>query len=101
MSSVLNKKFSFDDFDKFIKAYPKILELAEKSTRSPGDFVELLTNVGFEVLKRSESAILQEMETKLKRFVTEKNISLSLESLNSLDNLIQFLKQHNEVKKWL
>lgn len=90
---------NFSKFESFIKLYPKILRLSETYKKNPGEFVNFFVEVGQETLKRSENILLTEMNEKLKKFVSTKDIKLTGEMITQLDNLLSFLKEKNQEVK--
>ena len=89
-------KDTLETFESFVKQYPKYLELAKKYHKSPGKILELLAAVGDEVLKRSNDLLIAELSDNLKTFVSAKDIKLSQNSLNALDNLFKFIKEKSQ-----
>lgn len=90
---------NFSKFESFIKMYPKILRLSESYKKNPGEFINFFVEVGQETLKRSENILLTEMNEKLKKFVSTKDIKISGEMITQLDNLLMFLKEKNQEVK--
>lgn len=90
-------KNDYKTFEEFVNQYPKYLELAKKYKKTPGALLELLAATGEEVLKRSNDILVTEIFEQTKNFVSTKNIKLSDDSLNALDNLIKFLKEKSKV----
>lgn len=86
-------KNDYETFESFVKQYPKYLELAKKYKKSPGAILDILAAAGEEVLKRSNDILITELFDQTRNFVSAKNIKLSDDSLNALDNLIKFLKE--------
>ena len=89
-------KDTLETFESFVSQYPKYLELAKKYHKSPGKILELLAAVGDEVLKRSNDLLITELSNNLKTFVSAKDIKLSQDSLNALDNLFKFIKEKSQ-----
>lgn len=89
-------KDTLETFESFVNQYPKYLELAKKYHKSPGKILELLAAVGDEVLKRSNDLLITELSNNLKTFVSAKDIKLSQDSLNALDNLFKFIKEKSQ-----
>ena len=89
-------KDTLETFESFVNQYPKYLELAKKYHKSPGKILELLAAVGDEVLKRSNDLLITELSNNLKTFVSAKDIKLSQDSLNALDNLFKIIKEKSQ-----
>ena len=88
----------YNTFKSFVAQYPTWLDLAIKYKKNPGSLLELFSKLGNEVLSRSNDLLIHEISDNLKNFVSVKQIKLSDNAINSLDNLITFIKANN-IKK--
>jgi len=93
------KNNDFEKFESFIKVYPEVLKIADEIKKNPGEVLKFFVALGTETMKRSEQKFLNELETKTKTYFSSKEISISPQIVDSLDNLIQFLKENNKVQK--
>jgi len=93
-----NIKNDYDTFKSFVAQYPAWLDLAIKYKKNPGSLLDLFSKIGNEVLSRSNDVLFDEISNGLKNFVSVKQIKLSDNAINSLDNLITFIKTNN-IKK--
>lgn len=91
-------KNDYETFKSFVAQYPAWLDLAIKYKKNPGSLLELFSKLGNEVLSRSNDLLINEISDNLKNFVSVKQIKLSDNAINSLDNLITFIKANN-IKK--
>lgn len=92
-------KNDYATFESFVSQYPKYLELAKKYKQSPGAILDILAKIGDEVLTRTSDELLKTITTNLKTFVSSRDIKLSENAINSLDNLFQLLKDNNNKKR--
>ena len=93
------KNNDFEKFESFIKVYPEVLKIADEIKKNPGDVLKFFVSLGTETMKRTEQKFLNEIEAKTKIYFSSKKISISPQVVESLDNLIQFLKENNQVQK--
>jgi hypothetical protein len=92
-------KNDLETFESFVKQYPKYLELAQRFKKSPGDILNLLYQTGEIILSRSSDEMLKTISDNLKTFVSTRNFKLSDDAINSLDSLMNFLKENNHKKR--
>jgi hypothetical protein len=93
MSEIKN---DFKTFEGFVNEFPKYLELAKRVNQTPGALLKLFATVGNEVLTKSNDLLISEVSNGLQKLLKEKTFVLSDDSINALDNLVNFLKEKNK-----
>jgi hypothetical protein len=93
MSDIKN---NYATFESFVSQYPKYLELSKKFNKSPELILDLMAKIGDEVLTRTSDEILKTISENLKTFISVRDVKLSDNAMQSLDNLYRFLKDNNQ-----
>lgn len=88
-------KNDYETFKGFVSQYPKVLEIAKKYQKNPGDLVNFFVSLGEEILNRSIDEIFINVSPKIEKIIGEKNFHFSDDTISALDNLITYLKANN------
>lgn len=90
------KKISLTDFENYVKQFDEVVSFSKKMQASPEETIKLFLRIGETVLNRSKEIMIEEVENKLKPYLTE-NKEINLEA--AFNDLFKFLKENNEAKK--
>lgn len=90
------KEIKLNDFEDYVRQFDKIVSLSRLMHATPEQLIKLFVKIGETVINRSKIIVIEEMENKLKPYLTD-NKEINLEA--AFDDLFKFLKENNEVKK--
>ena len=90
------KKINLTDFENYVKQFDSVVLLSRQMQASPEETIKLFLKIGATVLNRSKAIMIEEVENKLKPYLTE-NKEINLEK--AFNDLFKFLKENNGVKK--